>query len=100
MEKWLNHQLASGLPYYFLMLLVLLVGFACLWAPWLILMLPIIYYVPWGLFRWAGDHDAQWLSIYPTARRNRRTFYAGSDPREPEPPWPKRVLFERPRFTA
>jgi hypothetical protein len=100
MEKWLNHQLASGLPYYFLMLLVMFVGFSCLFAPKLIFMLPVVYYLPWTLFRWTGKHEPQWLAIYPIARRNRAIFYASSDPREPEPPWPKKVLFDRPRFSA
>jgi hypothetical protein len=86
--------------FYLLLLGCMLVGFTALWNPLRLLLLPLIYFGPWAVFRRAGKHDPQWHVVYPAARRNRVIFYAGADPRKPDPAPARRVLFERPRINA
>ena len=84
--------------YYLILLACMLVGFSALWAPLRLLLLPVIYGGPYIFFRWAGKHDPQWASIYPTALKNRTIFFSGSDPRQPDPPPGARVIFPMPKF--
>lgn len=75
-------------------------AFYALWEPRRLLLLPLIYFGPYALFRWAGKHDPQWSEVYPKALANRAIFYAHSDPQQRERAPVRRVIFRRPRYNA
>jgi len=84
--------------FYLILLSCMLVGFSALWNWERLILIPIVYFGPYTFFRWAGKHDPQWSVIYPMALKNRTIFFAGSDPRQPDPTPPKRVIFPFPKF--
>jgi type IV secretory pathway TrbD component len=86
--------------YYLLVLGCLADAFYALWEPRRLLLLPLIYFGPYTLFRWAGKHDPQWSEVYPQALRNRAIFYARSDPHLRERAPAQRVVFRLPKFNA
>jgi len=86
--------------YYLLVLGCMADAFYALWEPRRLLLLPLIYFGFYTLFRWAGKHDPQWSEVYPQALRNRTIFYAQSDARQRERPPTRRVLFRLPKFNA
>jgi hypothetical protein len=93
-------KLVNGIEwemYYTILLFCMFVAWMALWSHWRLLLLPLAYFGPYTLFRWAGRRDPQWSLVYPKARRNRRVFLAGGDTSD-EQPWPKRVLPKLPRF--
>jgi hypothetical protein len=86
--------------FYLILLGCIFVGFTALWNPRRLLLLPIIYLGPYVMFRWAGKHDPQWASIYPTALTNRTIWFAGADPAKSDPAPPRRTIFRFPKFNA
>jgi type IV secretory pathway VirB3-like protein len=84
---------------YLILLAVIAIAFVSIWNPRRLLLLPIVYFGPYTVFRWAGKHDAQWSEIYIPALHHRTVYLAGGDPREAEPSAP-RVLPELPKFNA
>jgi type IV secretory pathway TrbD component len=86
--------------YYLLLLGCLADAFYALWEPRRLFLLPLIYFGPYNLFRWAGKHDPQWSEVYPQALRNRAIFYAQSDPHLSERAPTPRVVFRLPKFNA
>jgi hypothetical protein len=86
--------------FYLILLGCILVGFLSIWNPRRLLLLPIVYFGPYTLFRWAGKHDPQWSAVHPRARVNCTIFFAGADPTRPDPKPPRKVIFEFPKFNA
>ena len=86
--------------FYLILLGCLMLAFLALWNPRRLLLLPIVYFILYIPFRWAGRHDAQWSEVYPLALRNRTIYFAGADPRQADPAPPRRVIFELPKFNA
>jgi hypothetical protein len=86
--------------FYLILLGCLLLAFMSLWNPRRLLLLPVVYFGPYTFSRWAGKHDDQWGSIYPTALRHQTIYFAGADPRQADPAPERRVIFEKPKFNA
>ena len=86
--------------FYLILLGCILVGFTALWNPRRLLLLPIIYLGLYVTFRWAGKHDNQWGTVYPTALINRQIWLAGADPTKPDPRPPRTTIFRFPKFNA
>lgn len=86
--------------FYLLLLGCMFVGFTALWSPARLLMIPIVYFGPYTIFRWAGKHDSQWSTVYPMALKNRTIYFAQGDLRQPDPAAPTRVLFPKPKINA
>jgi hypothetical protein len=66
--------------YYLLVLGCMTDAFYALWEPRRLLLLPLIYFGPYTLFRWAGKHDPQWSDrrLCATARSSMRRPMRGN----------------------